>query len=650
MIDRTQGPTSVVSSQRPPARVGAQRARGRSVRVVGVALAALAGTALAFAALAQGGSGGGSGGGQAPATGAGRPASNGAARASGASSPATSDLVAARRQAFEVTTTANGELQARNQIELRSALERNSTIQFIVPEGSRVAKGDVLVRLNGDEIQRQIDEQTPRLASAEAELIAAENGYQIQLNDNDTALRKAQLDLTLAELALRQWREGDAVKRRQTLETRVETARLELDRLADRFRRSQGLLAEGFVSKDERDRDEVAYLNAISAFQSAVLDLEVYETYEFVRDQKQREADVEQRRAEVERVRLNNERQLANRDAQRKNQRQQLALIQSNLERLKDQLAKATITAPNDGLVVYATSIESGGRWGGGSEQPLQIGQQVFPNQLIIVLPDTSEMVAAIRVAEAIAGRIRPGQPVQVRVDAAGGRLVDGVVESIGVMAETGGWRDPNLREYTVRVTLNTSGVDGLKPAMRVESRVILDRVPETLTVPIQALFSEGPVQFVYVQEGNRFRRLPVAVGRRSETLAEVSAGLDEGRIVLVRTPSPGEVLQGEWIETELASAGYSRDAEGNIVAPRRGRPGGMPPGMAGGPPGGMPGGMPAGVSGGAGQRPRGAGTGRPGQPGQTPATPTPSTAQNPGAPAAPAGTEAPAAAPGKGR
>jgi HlyD family secretion protein len=80
----------------------------------------------------------------------------------------TSDLTQARKQAFDVTTTANGDLQAKNQIELRSTLERESTIQSIIAEGTRVKKGDLVIRLNGDAIQSQIDEQSPRLASARA--------------------------------------------------------------------------------------------------------------------------------------------------------------------------------------------------------------------------------------------------------------------------------------------------------------------------------------------------------------------------------------------------------------------------------------------------------------------------------------------------
>ena len=54
--------------------------------------------------------------------------------------PTSTDMGVAKRQGFDVTTTANGDLQAKNQIELRSKLDRESTIQFIIAEGTRVTK------------------------------------------------------------------------------------------------------------------------------------------------------------------------------------------------------------------------------------------------------------------------------------------------------------------------------------------------------------------------------------------------------------------------------------------------------------------------------------------------------------------------------
>lgn len=509
----------------------------------------------------------------APRDGAAAPAVKAATKPTAKGQEQTADRAQVENQAFEITTVANGDLQAKNQLELRSPLEQQTTIQFIVPEGTRVKQGETLVQLNADALQRNIDEEKPRIASSRAQLIAAENQYQIQINDNASALRKAELQKELTILSLKQWQEGDVVKRRQDLRLAITTAELELERLAQKFVRSDELLAEGFVSKDERDRDEGEYIRAIAGFKTSQLNFDTYETFEHIREEKTKLSDVESAQDEVERVRLNNQIQLASRAADRDNQREQVALLESRIKKLEEQLASAKITAPRDGLVVYSTSVE-GSRWGGGGET-LQIGQQVYPNQLLMVLPDTTEMVAAVRVHESMAGRVKPGLPVGVKVDAAGGRVFQGTVDSIGVMAESGGWRDPNLREYTVRIALDTEETTDLKPSMRVEARIVLGSVEDGPTIPVQALFSEGAVQFVYVPEGRNFVRRPVRVGPRSETLARIAAGLAVGDTVLLRTPAAGEILSRPWDDAQLADAGYTRDEQGNITAPRGGGPGG---------------------------------------------------------------------------
>ncbi|MCE7973037.1 MAG: HlyD family efflux transporter periplasmic adaptor subunit, partial [Leptolyngbya sp. PLA1] len=490
----------------------------------------------------------------------------------------TADRAVAKRTSFEVSTVANGELEAKDKIEVRNPLDQESTIVQIMAEGSWAKKGDVLVQLNAETIQQKVDEENLRFKSGDAQRIAAESAYQIQEIDNASKVRQAELKVELAELALRQWAEGDIKKKRQELDLMIDKSVLEVERIAKKYLRSQELLEEEFISKDECDRDEVAYIEAIAAYRTATVSRQVFEVYEYEKERKSKQSDVDEARAELERVKINNVIELANKDAQRSNQRSQVAIIENRLNKLKADHANASIVAPSDGLVVYASSMERS-MWGGRGEGPLQIGQQVYPNQLLMILPDTSMMVAAVKVSESLAGRIRAGQTVSVRVDAAGGAVFNGTVESIGVMAETGGWRDPNLREYTVRVALQTDRKD-LKPAMRCEGRIILDRVTDALSVPVQAVFSDGPVQFVYTPKGSKFARTPVRVGRRSDLLAEVKGGLSEGDAVLVREPAPGEVLSEPWKNEALAAIGYTISPEGQVVpdAPEATAPPGAPP------------------------------------------------------------------------
>jgi multidrug resistance efflux pump len=512
----------------------------------------------------------------------------GDAKQEGASSVAhTSDRAIVRTNSFQITTKASGELEARNQIEIRSRLESQSTIAELAPEGKFIKAGEMLIRLNSDKIEQDILEQTLQVESARAELVAAENGYNIQVNENESLIRQAISKVTLAELALSQWEKGDVETMRLELKLDTEKAKRDFDRLKDKLDRSEKLHAQGFLSKNELDLDRISFTEAEAAIKRADIANDAYEKYKHPEERETKTSALIEAKAEVERVKMNNEIELASKEAARTNRRKQLAVREEKLKNLETQLTAATMRAPSDGLVVYATSMSSGRGFGGDREGPLQIGRQIYPNELLMILPDTSDMMASVRVQESLAGRIRAGQTATVQVDAAGGKTFHGLVETTSVLAETGGWRDPNLREYTVKVALDQEALQGagLKPSMRVDASIILGEVQDAVAVPVQAVFNEGPVRFVYAQESGKFIKVPVKMGRRSDAFAEITAGLSQGDVVLLREPTAGEVLLRPWDKAKLELAGYSLGEDGHPTIPGAG--GGGRGGPAGGPGGG---------------------------------------------------------------
>lgn len=521
----------------------------------------------------------------------------------------TPEIAVATVMGFDVSTLATGELEAARQVEIRNPLEQPTTITEIVKEGTRVNQGDVLVRLNSEQIERAIAEEQLRVETARADVAVGENQVAIQISDNESQIRQARLDVEVAKLELRQWLEGDVKSRRQALELALDKATRELTRLKERFDRAKTLAAEGFLSTDELKRDELSYLEAEASLKTAELNKRVYDDIQFSKDEKIKQSAVEEAEAKLIRVQRTGESQLSSRQAELVNRREQMRLREQNLAKLREQLDGAIIKAPTDGLVVYSTSLNRD-RWGGSSDSALDVGKQVTRNQSLIVLPDTSEMVASVRVHESMAGRIKPGMPATIRIDALGGRAVSGEVLSVGVLAESGGWRDPNLREYTVKVKLiGGEFQQALKPSMRAEAEILLDRVPPTLSVPIQAVFSEGLVRFVVMpSESNRnqFTRVPVRTGRRSDRFIEIVTGMTEGQQVLLRRPTNAEVAEAAWQPEQLAAVGLKVDGEGRIVptAPQGG------PGGPGAPGGGRRGG---GGGGGGGSSGGGAPSGAPG-------------------------------------
>jgi len=136
-------------------------------------------------------------------------------------------------------------------------VDRQGLITFVVPEGSRVKKGDLLVELASDEIEAEIEEDTLQVESARSELIAAENALEIQKNENDAALRQARLKLELAQIELKKWQEGDLVKRRQELDLNIEKADRNLELFDEQYRQTKDLFDRGFESKDRLKEDEI---------------------------------------------------------------------------------------------------------------------------------------------------------------------------------------------------------------------------------------------------------------------------------------------------------------------------------------------------------------------------------------------------------
>lgn len=526
------------------------------------------------------------------------------------------DTAVVERRAFNVTATANGELRAKTQTILRSELERQAAIVELVEEASRVKTGDVIVRLASDELEAELDGDLLQQEQARAQLITAESALDIQISDNSSALRKAELEVRLAEVELRKWTEGDDVEKTLELQLAVEKGERELDRLTTKLARSEELHKREFLSFDELEKDRLEFIEAQANLKSAKVSLDVYNLYTRVKEQEKLVGDQDEKRAELDRVRRKNESELATKQADLNNARRQLELRDAKVEKLKQQIEKTAIKAPTDGLVVYATSLEQYS-WMN-NQEPLNVGTQINPNQEIIMLPDTSEMVAVVKVQESLVGRVKAGQKAEVKVDAAQGRTYTGTVESIGLMAQSGGWRDPNVREYEVRIALNLNewasggsaagendiekleGVaasgdaepgtpaHGLKPSMRAEGKIVLAEIEDSLAVPLQAVYTEGPVQFVYVVKGEKFVQKQVGVGRRSDSFAEIRSGLEAGDVVVLRDPPRSRIVAAKF---ETPAPGAARGPGGGGPARGRGGPGGPP---AGGQPGGQAGAKPA--------------------------------------------------------
>jgi len=460
--------------------------------------------------------------------------------AEGAADSNATDTVVVNRGDFDITVPTSGELQARKQIEIRNQLETRAVITEIVEEGETVQQGDVLLRLNDEDVRNRIQDAEDNVNAAESELVAARSNLEIKKSERDSAVRQAELDVELAQIALDVWQE-EAKTRLEQLEMAVETAREDYERLEKRLENSRKLYEQEFISADELARDKISFMQAKAALMQAENDLKVYEQYTYEKEKKQNESNLTQAKEELERTKKRFEAEIERAQANLENKQSVLESRQERLADLQEQLEHCTVQAPTDGLVVYASSLDERG-WRG--DDPPEVGTELSRNRLVMVLPDTSEMVASVKVNEALSGLIEKGQRATIVPDAMPDTTIQGRVLSVGVLAESGGWRDPNRRDYTVKVLLDNHQGLGLKPSMRCQSTIFVEQVTDVVHVPIQAVFREGDGPFVYVPFKNGYAPRSVELGRASELHIEILSGLDEGEVVLLREPDPSRIIE----------------------------------------------------------------------------------------------------------
>ncbi len=187
------------------------------------------------------------------------------------------------------------------------------------------------------------------------------------------------------------------------------------------------------------------------------------------------------------------------------------------VEQAKDDLAQLTIRAPAEGLVVYREI------WGPSGREKVKEGSSPWRNQPLIEIPDNSQMKAEIQVNEVDISRIAQDQVVNIRLDAIVDTTFQGRITTIANLAH----RERETEKKVFRIEAEIKGSDErLKPGMSAQCEIIVERIPDTLFVPIDAVLEREGQTGVLDKEG-RFRS--ITTGPSNADFIMVSTGLQAG-------------------------------------------------------------------------------------------------------------------------
>jgi multidrug efflux pump subunit AcrA (membrane-fusion protein) len=218
----------------------------------------------------------------------------------------------------------------------------------------------------------------------------------------------------------------------------------------------------------------------------------------------------------------------------RKNE-MEIRQAENQVARQREQLDKLVITSDSQGLASYARYWMTGNK--------IKEGDIVWRPMPIIKIPDISEMQTKLIVNEAHFKRIEKDQHIDITIDAFPEILLTGKIRNKTPMGK------PIKRGSPVKVFEVFSSVDSadstLQPGLSISGDVILESIPDTIVVPLSAVFDKDSIKVVYINNGDSYKRQPVEVASSSENYAVISKGLRPDEEVILIEPPEQLVYEG---------------------------------------------------------------------------------------------------------
>jgi multidrug efflux pump subunit AcrA (membrane-fusion protein) len=516
-------------------------------------------------------------GGVAVKTGAQRGAEEAAPRAAATSKPdapsVAVETVMARVFSHPIRVT--GTLKSDEVVALST--KANGLVRLVAAkEGDRVRRGQLLVQIDGSELeaQRAKAEATARsaaarlqqartsrgvrnaaveadyrravqaLSAARTKLSQAKSLARISATEVEANVEQARSSLQSAREQLKVRREGSRRQERAAAELEVTRAQAQADKLKGQLERREQLLREGAIAREDVENSRRDYDVALAVWnaakQQADLVNEGSRSEEIrIAEEAVTQAESAVRSAEANRAR----RRISNQDvdtaetqvrqaeaaldsakaalAQRQWNKDEILSAEAELAKNRadvryydELLAQTRIYSPVNGVV---------------SERKVHVGETVSATRSeLMTLVATDTLYFEATAPEGDLPYLRSGQPASVTLDALPGHGLAGLVREIIPVTE-GANRSVRLRIAVPRPDKAETVVGGFARA------TIQGRSSQpVLTAPAAAVVSDDGERGVYVLAEDHVEWRPVRVGAASAAQVEVLAGLRNGERIVV--------------------------------------------------------------------------------------------------------------------
>lgn len=450
---------------------------------------------------------------------------------------------------FVISIVEGGTLKAVNEVVVKNTIDGDSRIIGLIPEGSYVKKGDLLVEFDTGEAEKNVEEQRVQYESRQAALVKAENDLIITKSTSESELSEATLAVDFATMDLEKFEQLEKVHKTREAELKIDTAEEALKLAQQRYEWSIKLAAKGFETKTQVDRDKLDVSSKSKEFETARSTFKMLETFDLQKEYAEFVSNKKEAIAKLGRVKKQSESKIAQDIADVNSAKITLKLTEESLAKKLEQLKATKVLAPQDGLVIYAKP-----RSRYGDDVQIAEGAVVRRRSSLITIPDVSSMKVSVKIHESMISQIKAGQKAYVVLDSLPDKRFDAEVTKVAILPDSDrSWSNPDLKVYTTEVTISDT-IEGIKPGVSAKVEIIIEELSDVLTVPIQAVTTVDGTQVCYRNNGGDPEAIPVEIGKFNTKYIEIKSGLKVGEKIMLSPPLENNVNYSGTL-TEEASA-----------------------------------------------------------------------------------------------
>ena len=191
---------------------------------------------------------------------------------------------------------------------------------------------------------------------------------------------------------------------------------------------------------------------------------------------------------------------------------------------------RLTVRAEHPGLVVYEKIRKNG------QLRKVRVGDDLWDGTSIVSLPDLSKFQVIINVGEMDIEQLAVGQKSTVRLEAYPDMLLHGSVSKVLPMANPS-VDAPNVQVFEVIIDIDEES-SILRPGMSAAAEIVVESIPDAMTVPRGAIFKVDDLYLVYCLEGSSFSPRSIEMGLQNTVSVVVESGVEPGEKIALVDPT----------------------------------------------------------------------------------------------------------------